>query len=458
MIFVRSTSRALGAVGLLLLVGCGTNSAIEESRDFARLGDYLHAYEVIDAARDEQLAAGEVDPDVAEWHEAMRRKFLYSRAQSRIFGEKEDFAIRDLALLEQADPDFPGLEELKVMARRKQAMRVTRRADEHLTRNEYAEAMKAYLESERLVPGFEPAQAGMTAVRDELARMDARAQQQFLQAVRKVPEFRHVEVAWHSAAVIDNKLDPDDEQRKQAERMQEEARRASALDSLQRARACAKDGQFGAAMLLYREAEQAMPELPEVKEAIAQMKRELKALGLLEKAQLEMRSNNLDEAAELLERALELTTASRDTIVEAQLALDERRAVVGYRAARDLEVMGKKAEALAAYESIVDMWSKERAWPEEMENPAARIMSLKVDIAGAEEEWAAAEAAEAEGNLQEALDHYVRAERFYDQWRDGEVHIARLRAAIAAREAEKTSEAEPAGGSEQTPGAGGGGS
>ena len=99
------------------------------------------------------------------------------------------------------------------------------------------------------------------------------------------------------------------------------------------------------------------------------------------------------------------------------------------RAARDLEVMGKKQEALDAFQALAT------AWPDGLEDERARIDSLTIDIDGAKAEWDAAEAAEAAGDLEKALRHYRAADRYYADWRDGKARIARLEKAIAEQKA-----------------------
>ena len=62
---------------VLLFAACGTHSVIQQSRAFANLGDYLHAYEVLEDARAAQAAGGgEVDADLAAAHGTARKEFL----------------------------------------------------------------------------------------------------------------------------------------------------------------------------------------------------------------------------------------------------------------------------------------------------------------------------------------------------------------------------------------------
>jgi tetratricopeptide (TPR) repeat protein len=358
------------------------------------------------------------------------REAMRDRAQSLIFREREDDALALLQQLEALDPDFRDLDRLRRHAHHKQAKHLVVEGDGLLSQREFQAAMEKYLESQRIVPGFKLAENGMERVKDELARMDSVAQKQFLQAVRKYPEFRHIEVSWHAEAVLRNTPDPADERRVNAQKLRDDARSERARAKYAEAMECERLDKFGAALVLYRQARKLDAEVEGVQESIDRMNAELAALGLIESAQLIMRNGEFAEAKELLELAFEKSELSRGAISELMIQNRRLQAEADYRAARDFEVMGKKAEALAAFEALA------AKWPDGFEDEAARIDALRVDIQGAREEWQAALDAENAGDLEKALDHFVNAERFYEQWRDGEAQIERLRAAIAARAAE----------------------
>lgn len=430
MYFVRPTSTASALLGLLLFAGCATTSALQESEALERRGVWQRAFSVVHAAYEEQAARGEVSPRLEEAHERLMREALRDRAQSLIFHEREDEALVMLDRLEALAPDFRDLARLRRHAHRKQAKRLVVEGDKLLSQREYQAAMAKYLESQRVVPEFGLAEDGMERVKDELARMDAVAQRQFLQAVRKYPEFRHIEVNWHAEAVLRNTPDPEDERRVNAERLRDDARTERARAKFAEAEACERIDKFGAALVLYRQARKLDPAVEGVDAAIDRMNAELAALGLIESAQLIMRNGEFTEAKELLELAFEKSKLSRGAISELMIQNRRLQADAEYRAARDFEVMGKKAEALSAFEALA------AKWPDGFEDEAGRIDALRVDIQGAQEEWQAALDAEAAGELEEAIDHFGNAERFYELWRDGEAQIERLRALIAAREAE----------------------
>jgi tetratricopeptide (TPR) repeat protein len=427
---VRSIPAVLSLLGLLALCGCSTSSAIEQSRAFERRGFYQQGFEVLDHEYKRQLEGGGVAQALEEEHARMKLESIRHRAQSLIFREREDEALELLAQLEAVSPGFHGAQELVDHAHHKQAKRLVLRGDRLLSERDFQQAMQLYIESQRIVPEFEPASAGMLRVKDELARMDIIAQSQFIQAVRKYPEFRHIEVAWHAAAVLKNTPDPDDERRSNAARLSEDARVERARAKQAEAAACERANKFGAALVLYRQAKKLGPELEDVQEAIERMESELDALGLIESAQLTMRTGDFEQSREILDQAFERSVLSRGAISELMIQNRKLEGEAAYRAARDFEVMGKKAEALAAFEALADKW------PDGLEDEAARIDALRVDIEGAEDEWRAAVEAEGAGELEKAIDHYGNAERFYERWRDGEAQIERLKKELAARAAE----------------------
>ncbi|MEZ6037652.1 MAG: hypothetical protein R3F29_09235 [Planctomycetota bacterium] len=414
------------AVGIALLTGCTTQNALDRSAEYARLAEYDHAYRVLDQEFVRQSREGEVDPRLREAREAMRRRYLLDRAQQRLFWEREEDAARDLDELAAIDPAYPGLADLRARVSLKRAQRMVLRSDELLAEKDYAGAMDGYRESLRIVPGLDAAQKGIEAVKAELARLDARAQQQFLQAVRKVPELRFPEVAYHASVVLHNVPDRDG-----AEGLRELADHENAQRTFAMAKECQDSDQFGAAIVLYKRAKQLDPELSGVDEAIAAMDKELAAVVLIEKAGILMRAQKFDEARATLEQALADSMFSRPVISELMIQNRKLEGERQYRAARDLEVMGKKQQALDAFEALA------AAWPQGLEDEQARIHSLKIDIDGAKAEWEAAEAAEAAGDLAAALEHYRSAERFYADWRDGKARIARLEKAIAEQRAKE---------------------
>ena len=115
-----------------------------------------------------------------------------------------EWPVADLATLEAAAPDYPESKTLKERALYKKAVRAAKKGDEFLQRKELELALVAYVQSEQCLPGFKPAVEGIQEVRSALERLSKRAQDQFLEAVRKLPEYRFIEVHLHTSSALSN--------------------------------------------------------------------------------------------------------------------------------------------------------------------------------------------------------------------------------------------------------------
>lgn len=401
----------------LLLGACASTSPLDQSRHLTATGEPFRAFEVLDAERDRLLAAGEPLAGDFEraWQDA-RIAFLIARARRSIFLEREPDALVDLARVLALSPHDQEAPVLRERAAHKLAVRATELGDELLVQNDLQGALLAYLEAERHEPGFEGAAKGAEKVRLAVAKLEARAQQQFLEAVRKLPEFRYVEVRWHSANALTN-----DPQRADAEVLRARAQRELAQLAVERARECQTKDQFGAALVEYRAAKKFVADLPGVDDAIAAMEREVEAQKLAERAQIDMRLQRFEAAHVGLQKAFGLSTLARGGISELMIQARRLEGERDYGVGRDFEIQGKKREALAAFEALA------KNWPEGLLDEQARVEGLRSDIEAAAKEWQAGEAAEAAGELQKALEHFLASERFYGAYRDAKARIQALR-------------------------------
>jgi hypothetical protein len=407
---------------VVLLAACATQSTIQTSQDYARVGDYARAYDELEELyRAQSAGGGEVDPALVAALRQARMEYLYDLSQAKIFQEKEDEALIHLAELAAMASDYPGLSSLMARANHKKAMRMALRGDEALVRKDYALALGWYLDSRKVEPGLAAAEEGIDSVRKATERLSTRAQEQFLEAVRKLPEFRFIEVQWHAANVVHNAPN-----RTEAKQLRERASRANAQDAMDKGKENERAGQYGAALQEYKAARELDKALPGIDEAINGVTRELDALLLVDHAQRAMRNGEFDLAREHLGKAFELSVMARNDIGEMVAQTRKMEGERRYQQARDLEVLGKKAESLAAFEALA------KDWPDGLSDEKARIDGLRVDIEGAAKEWAEAEAAEAAGDLPKALEHFQNSERFYAGWKDGKDRIAKLKAKIAA--------------------------
>ena len=406
----------------LLLASCTTTTPLEESRRYTRIGDYDRAFEVLDAEREARLQSGSsIDEQFELAHRDARITFLLNRARLSIFRELEVEALVDLATVLAIDPEHQEAPVLRQRCFDKLAAKAVAVGDEFLRTGEFDKALAAYIEAERNVPGLLAAVEGADKVRQAVANLNERAQQQFLEAVRKLPEFRFVEVRWHTANSLTN-----NPSRQDAEVLRVRANHEIALGTLARGQECQKKDQFGAALVEFRTAKKLEKTLPGIDEAIAQMERELQATWLGERAQIDMRMGRFEVANAGLKKAFELSTLARGGISELMIESRKQEAQRDHKNGRDFEIQGKKSEALAAYEAL------SKGWPEGFLDEKARIDGLRSDIDMAEKEWAAAEAAEAAGELKQALEHFLASEQYYPEWKNGKERIASLRARLAA--------------------------
>lgn len=406
---------------VLLLSACTTDSEVAESKNYLRLGEYSRAFDILDEAREERIAAGQaIDPEFeAAWSNA-RKEFLLERGRTEIFFEQEDLALVDVSAVLAIDPDHAEAKALRERALEKKAARATQAGDEHLMKLELEAALSSYLEAERYVPDYKLAREGADKVHEAVGKLTAHAQEQFLEAARKLPEFRYVEVRWHATNAVDK-----DPTRHDAEALKQRAAHELALKAVARSVECRKKDQFGAALMELRAARRIEPTLPGIDADVAQMEREVQATQLIEKSIVQMRMGKFADSRASLDKANGLTMYSRATVNDMRLDCNRLEAEHEFQLCRDLEILGRKREALAAFEALA------AKWPAGVKDEKARIEGLRTDITGAETEWAAAEAAEAKGDLPGALDHYEASFRYYGEMKDAKDRIARLRAQLA---------------------------
>jgi tetratricopeptide (TPR) repeat protein len=409
----------LALAGALLVAACGTQSVLDSSDEYMRVGQVRFAYSEVDSARTAQQAAGSVDPALeARWRH-LRTLYMIDLGRQEIYADNESKGLEHLAEALTLEADNREAMDLVRRANRKMAVRATRQGQDHLAKNELEAALTAFGEALGFLPGYKPAVEGIASVRAAVGRMHREAQEQFLEAIRKLPQLRYFEVDWHASVAIAR-----DPTRNDAEDVRDRALRQLAESARAEAKRSEEAGSYGAALMCYRSARDLWPEMPGIRENIEQMQREVEAQWRIERAALSIRSNKLAEARQLLAEAFELSSLERAAISELQLETRKQEGRLTYQSARDMELQGMKAEALAAFESL----SKD--WPDGLVDEKTRIGALRSDIEGAEKAFTAGESAEAAGDLPAALKHYREAEIYYAGYRDVAARVARLTAAV----------------------------
>jgi tetratricopeptide (TPR) repeat protein len=415
-------ARFVAWAGLLLAAGCATATVIDRSNEYLAEGYVQQAFEELDAERRRQTAdGGEASADlVAEWE---RVAYLHRLEQGRqaIYADREQRGIdflHEALLLRPNDEMALGL---ITRAKRKMAVRSVTEGQDHLAKSELDRALASFIEALQHVPGYRPAEDGKEQVRAAVTRLHSEAQKQFIEAIRKLPEFRFSEVDWHTAAALTRDPSRDD-----AHELKEKAKRELAESARLRAEESQEAKVYGAALMEFKTARALWPEMPGIDDSVKQMSREVEAMWKIESAQLAIRANRLEDARRMLEDAFELSTLERTAINELRLDIRRRGARTAYDAARDLELQGLKAEALAAFEAL----SKD--WPDGLLDEQTRIGALRSDI-DSEKAYAQGEEQEKAGDLPAALESFKTAQTYYARLRDVGARIDRITAELQKR-------------------------
>lgn len=409
-----------------LLAGCASQDAVQASRQHLQRGNVFLAYRTIEDARDELQASGAaVDPDsdLEKCYQDTRILFLLSQARQAMYANDEDEAIRLLQVVQADRPENRRAKELMVRARHKKAVRLTNEGDVHLAGGDLFQALSSYELALKEDADYQLAHDGLDKVNAAITKLTGEAQRQFLDAMRKLPEFRYNESSYHAGVALLRDVKGDVHEG--AEEVRQKARQALAESAQQRADKSKAKGAYGAALMGYREAQMLWPEQPNVDANIKAMEREVQAQAKLDAANMAVRTGKFDDVDRLLKEALELSQLERGTINDLMFESRKRIGMRAYDKARDLEIQGMKVEALAAFEAV----SKD--WPDGLSDEKTRIGSLQADIKGYQQALAEGEAAEQKNDLKMALDHYKAAQTYYARNKDLAARIARVQAAIA---------------------------
>jgi tetratricopeptide (TPR) repeat protein len=403
-------------LAMLTAASCEATTAMGQARDYLAEGYLLQAYHLVETTRNGQLASGgDVDPEVETAYQELRYRMMIQGAREAIYAEDETHGLELIAEALQLRPGDEAALSLQLRADRKLAARATRRGQDLLAKAQLQEALAEFAKALEYVPDYPDAKKGVVGVQEAVSRLHGQAQQQFLEAIRKLPQFRFPEVEWHASAALTR-----DKSREDAAKLQSRAERELANSARSRGDVNRDEKNYGAALMEYRAARRMWSDLPGIDDDIAHMQTEVEVVGMTERAQLKIKSGKLDEASKLLDEAFEKSTLERGTINELRYAIRRRAGEDAYQAARDFELQGFKAEALAGFKTVA------ADWPNGLFDEQTRIGALASDIEAAEKAFAEGEAAEAAGKPAEALEHYKAAQTFYAKFRDVGDRIARL--------------------------------
>lgn len=411
----------LASLACFVAAGCVANSAIERSQEYLAEGYVLQAYQELDHERTRQLQeGGQVDPELQQEWQRVRFLYLVERGRQEIYLDHELAGIAMIREALELRPDDERPLALVERARLKLAKREVAIGSEMLAKRDLEQAVAAFRRALAYKPGYEPAIEGEEKVRESVSRLHGEAQMQFLDAVRKLPEFRYPEVDWHAQAAIAR-----DPSREDAAEVKRRALREIAQDARERAEASRAAKNYGAALMEYRTALKFWADMPQVAEAIADMQAELQAQSKMEQAQLAMQSERFEKATALLGEAQALSKLEGAMISELRVECRRKQGMVAYKAARDLELQGLKQEALTAFEKVL------ADWPEGLDDEKTRVEALHIDVNAAIAAYEAGDAAEKKGDLAAALEQFKTARTYYAKLRDVAARIAAVEAKLA---------------------------
>ena len=412
---IRDTSRCLIAI---FLAGCAASYPVRTSREFLQQGNFTQAFHAINDARQAQIDAHEeVDAKTEECYQEVRIRFLLYEARQAIFDGDERKAVRLIAEVQLTSPNNAVAKELAQRAKHRVASQLCLKGEEFISIGDLAQALECFELALIGEPDMEVALAGRVLAQSDVAKLHGIAQRQFLEAIRKLPEFRYNEAGYHAGVAVLRGASRTD-----AQDVRVRAYRAVAEVEQQRAEESRNNGAYGAALMSYREALRLWPELPNGEANIVAMTHELEAQASLERASMAIRTGQMEKARALLQAALLLSTLERGPINELLFEARKHEGQQNYDIARDLEIEGKKSEALVQFELV----SKD--WPDGLADEKTRIGALRNDIQGAEKAFAEGESAEQKNDLKAALEHYRAAQTYYSAYKDVTVRVARLAA------------------------------
>jgi len=410
---------------LLWLAGCATDSkAIDRSHGYASEGNYYLAYKSLEEVRDPDHPDQELEK--AYWR--ARLDYLIDEARRLIFNNRELNALDNLSQAQALAPENVVVKALVQRAEEKLASRATDRGNIFLAEGNLEQALLAFTDAQAHVPGYQRAIESTQSVRAAFDKLQQKAQEHFLEAVRRFPELRWVEVDWHAEIAIENDPSRDD-----ARDLQLRSKRKIAERAFQRAGLAERTGHYGAALMEYRSVRDRQPEYPGIGDYITSMQHEVEAQSMIEKALAMMVNKRFVDAREVLGKAFQLTVLEKASISELLLQTRRREGLAQLQSAKDLDLLGKKSEALLAMQQVA------AAWPDGLADEKVRIDNLQHDIDGAVQAFAAGEAAEQQGDPKTALQRYQEVETFYPGYKDARQRLERLRAQLQQPKATESS-------------------
>ncbi len=425
----HATSIAAVCLVVLSLPGCGAVSGERaRAQELLEHGDIAQAYWVLT----DYCTRNPDDLDARQQLNRMRVPFHITQGQNKVFVDDDWGAVEEFERVLLVEPTNTVAKEWRQKALLKLAERETVLGDDARARGKLEEALAHYQKAMGYVPEFPDAARGSRLVNGVFDARRAKGQDNYLRGVRAGAAGLFEQAAYHLqiALAADPSLDPAREREHLARRHLAEAR-------LMAGRTAEERGWYSSALREYRAVAADFPTLdPQIETRIAFVEREAEVARKVDEALAFLHRKEFVPARELLESAYERSAAQRATISTHLLALREADLEQRYGAALDLELEYRHVDALAAFEAI------DAGWPGQLD-VRTRIHNLKTAIDLARGAVTRAEAAEAAGQLDIALDAYREALTYAPAFGDVPARVEALRKRIADQQRAGTGEAKP---------------
>lgn len=410
-------------IAALCLTGCqGTPAEQVRAETHLAHGDIAQAYWVLT----DYCTRHPDDVEARQQLSRMRVPFHLAQGQTKVFRDDDWGAVEEFERVLLVDPANTVAKGWREKALEKLAFRETQEGDDCRLRGNLEGAIEHYHKAMSFVPEYPEAARGAAIVNGVFKARRDKGQDNYLRGVRAGAAGLFEQAAYHLQIALqsDPSLDPARERERVAQRQLADAR-------FKNARLAEERGWYASALREYRAVAKDFPGLDsDLETRIALVEREAEVSAKVDQALALLHRKQFAPARQLLEEAYERSAAQRARIAGHLLELREGDLEHRYGAALDLELDYRHLEALAALQAI------DASWPGQLD-VRTRIQNLETAIELARGAITRAEAAEAAGQLEAALDAYREALTYTPKFGDVPARVEALRVKIEASKLEK---------------------
>lgn len=359
--------------------------------------NYYQAYQVLV----DEFGQDVVDADPR--FRGVRVAYLLERGQEQVFNNREYTAIETFEEVLVVNPENSLATMWIEKAKTKLATKAVNRADEQERSGELREALLSYHEALGEIPGFGPAVEGVERVAKIVKARQDRAEDHYTRGVAALGEQLYPETWYEMVNAV--ALDPD---LVKAALKRDVAQGHLMSGRFERAKLLEDAGHHAAALSQYLEIQQQDPTFEGINQRVDHMRREAKVDEFVRQAEMAGFKGNYTEAREVLDNAYQTTITQKPRVVDLQLLVKESYSASRYDKARIYQFENRKEDALTMFKAIDEDWGSSgfrdvKTW----------ISSLEAELAEAKASYERGQKAEAEDNLEVAIEAYNDALLYY---------------------------------------------